>query len=155
MQCSDNSSGDVHYTDEYGITYRTSWSTSQFGVDVTTVIEDPRHTLKQSGRIVGRSEYRDGIVTTIRQLISADNQVKADGTLVEEAEILISRKCNDKQSKFCYTMSYGDLDDVDTFQTIGPRWSDVDSQTDQVLWGSIDPVGTVSPGDVVWIDVWS
>lgn len=110
--------GQFQFVDDYGIIYRGVFETLGDRIDVTIRTQDPRVWGQEpTGEVLNRRVYRDGIISTERQII----QTAEDGYLViaEGAEQEVTRfqttfGCGDERMEdpFLYRLDYNITDDV-------------------------------------------
>lgn len=143
-------SGTIFYIDAYNTQYHVSWTTTGSSLDITTVVKQPYVWGKAvSGRVQNKVVYRNGLITTTRQMIRIDPEgytIIADGHESVEAEFQTTFPCGPKPSDpFKHHFNNGVSDEVEIAVTDGPRWTDPDSASNPITWAS----------GFEWVNIWS
>lgn len=163
--CSTPPSGTFVYQDEYGIIYRVSWETTRSGLDITTIIQDPRVPGQpDQGYKQGKAMFRRGLVTVDRQILrdTDDGYMILSAGGVQEIDFFQhSFPCGPKPvDPFCYHLNNPMSDEVDAVVTCGPRWTDPDEPGDDVVaWGDVEETDGLVVAESAqlfqWVDLWT
>lgn len=162
--CSFPGSGSFVYQDAYDIIYRTSWETTRSGLDITTIIQDPRVPGQiQQARRDGRTLFQRGLVTIDRQiLVDTDDgyMILSSGGSQEVEFFQTSFPCGPKPiDPFCYHLDNLFSETIAGVVTCGPRWTDPDVVADDVVtWGDVDQTDGLVVAESAqlfqWVSIW-
>lgn len=160
--CAMPNSGSFTYQDEYEIIYEVSWQQSLKGLDITTVVKDPRIPgVQQTGFVRNHAIYRHGLISIERMVIAtvdAGYMIVSAGGTQEEGDIQVSFPCGPRPiDPFCHHLGNPYVDDVTNVITCGTRWTDPDVDVG-VSWDDVDTGGvtvSVTQQSFQWTDVWN
>lgn len=113
------SEGSFRFIDSYGIIYSGMFETFDDRIDNTIEVRDPRVPgSEQSGAVINRKVYRDGIITIERQILqSLDSgfMIIAEGYTQEVSRFQTTFGCGDDEydDPFAYHLDFDIVDDVE------------------------------------------
>ncbi len=142
----------VSYVDDYNQHYEIEYLETDGLADVTITVHTPYvwGRTKQSF-LIDKKLYIRGIVSISRYAIDiATNVVLADGHSQYVDTFAASRSSSDNAKYHFDSMCD---DDVEMIVTDGSRWSDVETDTNSIIWGEIGTDGLIaeSSGNMKWI----
>ncbi len=161
--------GSVFFQDTYNTIYESNWSTTDGVLDITSVTREPLvWGQAPEGYIKQGILYKKGIITVERQIIKElpdGYEIIADGVSQYTDFIALNFPCLvGPKDTFKFHLNHDITSDVDTFDSMGPRWADPDNPEDnESIWVDVNAAGhpiadlTVTGGAEYFefIDVWA
>lgn len=149
-------SGEVNYVDEYGVTYKTTWTSSDLSgtrlLDFTTVITTPYVWGRPiSGKIVNRQVIRNGMCDIIRRVIAEREdgyEIIAEGTLSQECEVPLVFRRESTPSAFLHDLNNEVTSGTQAVVSVGPHFSDPEDDSDSCVWSAITDLDSLSVSEL-------
>ena len=151
--------GEFSYKDSYGTIHEINWETIDYYLDIVTITKEPRvwGVSNQTGSLINREVWRNGIITTTRQIfISTDNGWQLTGEASEQVVGLFKSTylCSPPfTDPFPNTLNHGLQDILAWAVTCGPAWASAEEDSSEnVEWAGVSGPGAgVQP--LMWIDI--
>lgn len=147
-------SNEVRFKDDYGIQYYIIFEENAETLDITYETFQPRIWGKESdGYIENGKVFRNGIITTIRQVFMLQNGqwvLNAEGTNQEIGYRQTNYDCDipTPENKFNYLHEYATCDEAEMRVICGPHWTDPDDDNDtSSIWIGKEDISE-------WSEVW-
>ncbi len=151
--------GEFSFKDSSGTIHEINWETIDFYLDVVTITKEPRvwGVSDKAGSLINREVYRDGIITTARQIfISTDSgwQLTAEASEQEVGRFKSTYLCAPPfTDPFPNTLNHNLQDVLAWAVTCGSAWASAEEDSSEnVEWAGVSGPGEgVQP--LVWIDI--
>jgi len=156
---------ELEFKDEYNIQYRVMFEENEDTLDIMYETFQPRVWGRESGGYVENGKvFREGILTTIRQIFILENgewSLNAEGTEQEVTYRQTNYDCDflSTENKFVHFHEYQVCDEVEMGVDCGPHWTDPDV-VNNVFWEEFGTGAEITTGQSCqpsifsFIDVW-